>query len=75
VLKGWYLLSSHGYASIEQAQSADSVTDLKQMLFYTLVLVPILCAIGQLFLWSQFTLKGEKLREVKKLRLQLESDV
>lgn len=71
-------MSNHGYASIDELQTSvvgSSATELKQMLFYALVLVPILCAITQLSLWSQFTLKGDKLREVKKHRMNMESDV
>ena len=38
---------------------------LRQGCFYLLVLVPIACALLQLFTWSQFTLHGRRLHMVK----------
>ncbi|CAO2585735.1 Transmembrane protein 180 [Lemmus lemmus] len=44
---------------------------LRQGCFYLLVLVPITCALLQLFTWSQFTLHGRRLRMVKAQRQNL----
>lgn len=44
---------------------------LRQGCFYLLVLVPITCALLQLFTWSQFTLHGSRLRVVKAQRQNL----
>lgn len=44
---------------------------LRQGCFYLLVLVPITCALLQLFTWSQFTLHGRRLRMVKAKRQNL----
>lgn len=44
---------------------------LRQGCFYLLVLVPITCALLQLFTWSQFTLHGRRLRVVKAQRQNL----
>ncbi|EDL94347.1 rCG57681 [Rattus norvegicus] len=44
---------------------------LRQGCFYLLVLVPIICALLQLFTWSQFTLHGRRLRMVKAQRQNL----
>ncbi|XP_037659944.1 transmembrane protein 180 isoform X6 [Choloepus didactylus] len=44
---------------------------LRQGCFYLLVLVPITCALLQLFTWSQFTLHGRRLHMVKAQRQNL----
>ncbi|XP_062958869.1 transmembrane protein 180 isoform X2 [Cynocephalus volans] len=44
---------------------------LRQGCFYLLVLVPITCALLQLFTWSQFTLHGRRLNMVKAQRQNL----
>ncbi|XP_023615581.1 transmembrane protein 180 isoform X5 [Myotis lucifugus] len=44
---------------------------LRQGCFYLLVLVPITCALLQLFTWSKFTLHGRRLRMVKAQRQNL----
>ncbi|KAF3827875.1 transmembrane protein 180 isoform X2 [Mirounga angustirostris] len=44
---------------------------LRQGCFYLLVLVPIICALLQLFTWSQFTLHGRRLHMVKAQRQNL----
>lgn len=44
---------------------------LRQGCFYLLVLVPIICALLQLFTWSKFTLHGRRLRIVKAQRQNL----
>ncbi|XP_075390981.1 transmembrane protein 180 isoform X2 [Tenrec ecaudatus] len=44
---------------------------LRQGCFYLLVLVPITCALLQLFTWSQFTLHGRHLHTVKAQRQHL----
>ncbi|XP_028337022.1 transmembrane protein 180 isoform X3 [Physeter macrocephalus] len=44
---------------------------LRQGCFYLLVLVPITCALLQLFTWSQFTLYGRRLHVVKAQRQNL----
>ncbi|XP_057387462.1 transmembrane protein 180 isoform X3 [Balaenoptera acutorostrata] len=44
---------------------------LRQGCFYLLVLVPITCALLQLFTWSQFTLYGRRLHAVKAQRQNL----
>ncbi|XP_047407863.1 transmembrane protein 180 isoform X3 [Sciurus carolinensis] len=44
---------------------------LRQGCFYLLVLVPITCALLQLFTWSQFTLHGRRLHMVKAQRQSL----
>lgn len=44
---------------------------LRQGCFYLLVLVPITCALLQLFTWSQFTLHGRRLHMVKAQRQHL----
>ncbi|XP_006880043.1 PREDICTED: transmembrane protein 180 [Elephantulus edwardii] len=44
---------------------------LRQGCFYLLVLVPIICALLQLFTWSQFTLHGRHLHAVKAQRQNL----
>ncbi|XP_069850671.1 transmembrane protein 180 isoform X2 [Dipodomys merriami] len=44
---------------------------LRQGCFYLLVLVPIICALLQLFTWSQFTLHGRRLYMVKAQRQNL----
>lgn len=44
---------------------------LRQGCFYLLVLVPITCALLQLFTWSRFTLHGRRLRMVKAQRQNL----
>ncbi|XP_073650129.1 transmembrane protein 180 isoform X2 [Tursiops truncatus] len=44
---------------------------LRQGCFYLLVLVPLTCALLQLFTWSQFTLYGRRLHAVKAQRQNL----
>ncbi|XP_012659044.1 transmembrane protein 180 isoform X2 [Otolemur garnettii] len=44
---------------------------IRQGCFYLLVLVPITCALLQLFTWSQFTLHGRRLHIVKAQRQNL----
>lgn len=44
---------------------------LRQGCFYLLVLVPITCALLQLFTWSKFTLHGRRLHMVKAQRQNL----
>jgi hypothetical protein len=44
---------------------------LRQGCFYLLVLVPITCALLQLFTWSQFTLHGRRLHTIKAQRQNL----
>lgn len=44
---------------------------LRQGCFYLLVLVPVTCALLQLFTWSRFTLHGRRLRVVKAQRQNL----
>uniref|UniRef100_A0A8D2APX5 Major facilitator superfamily domain containing 13A n=1 Tax=Sciurus vulgaris TaxID=55149 RepID=A0A8D2APX5_SCIVU len=44
---------------------------LRQGCFYLLVLIPITCALLQLFTWSQFTLHGRRLHMVKAQRQSL----
>ncbi|KAF6317545.1 major facilitator superfamily domain containing 13A [Rhinolophus ferrumequinum] len=44
---------------------------LRQGCFYLLVLVPITCALLQLFTWSKFTLHGRRLHVVKAQRQNL----
>lgn len=44
---------------------------LRQGCFYLLVLVPITCALLQLFTWSKFTLYGRRLHMVKAQRQNL----
>lgn len=44
---------------------------LREGCFYLLVLVPIICAVLQLFTWSKFTLHGRRLRMVKAQRQNL----
>lgn len=44
---------------------------LRQGCFYLLVLVPITCALLQLFTWSRFTLHGRRLHTVKAQRQNL----
>ncbi|KAI1887053.1 hypothetical protein AGOR_G00202070 [Albula goreensis] len=49
------------------SSQAEAVT-LRQGCFYLLVFVPITCALLQLLAWSQFTLHGKRLQNVKALR-------
>lgn len=44
---------------------------LRQGCFYLLVFVPIICALLQLFSWSQFNLHGKRLQMVKAQRQSL----
>ncbi|XP_069467773.1 transmembrane protein 180 isoform X2 [Ambystoma mexicanum] len=43
-------------------------TTLRQGCFYLLVYVPLTCALLQLLMWSQFTLRGKRLQTVKTQR-------
>uniref|UniRef100_A0A2K6N1J3 Major facilitator superfamily domain containing 13A n=1 Tax=Rhinopithecus bieti TaxID=61621 RepID=A0A2K6N1J3_RHIBE len=53
------------------APAPAQVPMLRQGCFYLLVLVPITCALLQLFTWSQFTLHGRRLHMVKAQRQNL----
>ncbi|XP_028651574.1 transmembrane protein 180 [Erpetoichthys calabaricus] len=44
------------------------ITTLRQGCFYLLIFVPITCALLQLLAWSQFTLHGKRLQNVKSQR-------
>eukprot|EP00040_Diaphanoeca_grandis_P015078 m.76787 g.76787 ORF g.76787 m.76787 type:complete len:507 (-) comp24934_c0_seq1:475-1995(-) len=49
---------------IEKGQDDDG--NVKEALFVLLTYVPIVCALIQLALWSQYTLHGSRLRDVRK---------
>lgn len=53
------------------ALSPVQAPSLRQGCFYLLVLVPITCALLQLFTWSQFTLHGSRLHMIKAQRQSL----
>lgn len=53
------------------ALSPVQAPSLRQGCFYLLVLVPITCAVLQLFTWSRFTLHGSRLHMVKAQRQSL----
>lgn len=53
------------------AQPPAQAPALRQGCFHLLVLVPIACALLQLFTWSQFTLHGRRLHMVKAQRQSL----
>lgn len=40
----------------------------KQGVFLILIYVPVACALLQLFAWSRYTLKGQRLLHVKAIR-------
>lgn len=56
---GWFLF-----------RNQTSVSDGGEVLFYSVVAVPAICGFLQLLLWSQFTLKGSALMQIKEKRSQ-----
>ena len=51
--------------SLEDTQAA---SDYREGCFNLLVYVPVMCAITQLVVWSQFSLHGKRLQWVKSVR-------
>jgi Na+/melibiose symporter-like transporter len=65
---GWYFLTNYATTS-HTARDQDS-----QGMYNALVWVPIICALLQLAAWRYFTLKGDKLKDVKEQRKQKEDN-
>lgn len=77
---GWFVLSLYNYQNLDTTQQfspnsgIEIPVELKNGLFNLLVFVPIACGLVQIFLWSQFTLKGDYLRQVKQIRGEKEGE-
>ncbi|XP_052772156.1 transmembrane protein 180-like [Mya arenaria] len=75
----WLLAKQTGHDIFESGRAAGSIKiqggldsaqqeEYKQGCFHLLVYIPVVCAITQLLVWTQFSLRGKRLRIVKAAR-------
>jgi Na+/melibiose symporter-like transporter len=71
---GWALLRKVGYGSVKPTVElrGEGIGRMRSGMFEMLVVLPAACAVIQLVLWSQFTLRDSYLQKVKEQRRKVE---